>query len=246
MDALIVDDELSSGKTIKSLLDEFCKDVEVKAVCQTIAVAISAIEKYKPDVVFLDINMKGENGFDLLEKCKPIHFEIIFATAYSDYAIKAFRFSAIDYLLKPIDIEDLRMAVEKVRVRKGKVEINRYDQLLQNLTPYNEQNFKLALASSTGLSFVKIAEIIYCEADSNYTHFYLADGRKVMVCQTLKEYELLLSPHRFFRIHHAYLINLEAIQQYVSGDGGQVVMLNDAVLDVSKRRKKDFLSLYKK
>lgn len=245
MIAIIVDDELSSGETLKSLLLEFCKDVEVKAVCQDIASAIVAVTKFKPDVVFLDINMKGENGFDLLEKINPINFEIVFATAYSEYAIKALKFSAIDYLLKPIDIDDLRGAVEKVRTRIGKTESSRYEQLIQNLKPANEQNYKLTLSSSAGLIFVKITDIIYCEADSNYTHFHLTSGRKVTVSQTLKEYDVLLSPHRFYRIHHSYLVNLEAIEKYIAGDGGSVVMSNQALLDVSKRKKKDFLSLYK-
>ncbi len=246
MKAIVVDDEASSCEALKALLEEFCTGVAVVATCQSIDEAVEAIEAHKPDAVFLDINMKGENGFDLLDRVKSIDFEIVFATAYSEYAIKAFKFSAIDYLLKPIDVDDLCGAVEKVRARKGRIESSRYDQLLQNLKPANEQNYKLTLPSSNGLSFVKISDIIYCEANSNYTHFFLADGRKIIVCQTLKEYELLLSPHRFFRIHHAYLINLEAIQQYVAGDGGHVIMNNDAILDVSKRRKRDFLSLYKK
>jgi two-component system, LytTR family, response regulator len=246
MKAIIVDDEKNSCETLRVLLQDFCQNVEVKDTCQTIDAAVVAITKYKPDVVFLDINMKGENGFDLLSKLTKIDFEIVFATAYSEYAIKAFKFSAIDYLLKPIDIEDLRRAVEKIEKRKGVVTSLKYDQLLSNLNPGNEKNFKLALASSAGLTFIKIADIVYCEADSNYTTFFMADGKKILVSQTLKEYDELLSPHRFFRIHHSYLINIDAAKQYLRGEGGQVVMVNDVVLDVSKRRKEEFLKLFSK
>jgi two-component system, LytTR family, response regulator len=244
MKAIIVDDERNSCDSLKVLLQDFCQDVQVVDTCQTIASAILSIQKTKPDVIFLDINMKGENGFDLLEKLKPIDFEIVFATAYSEYAIRAFKFSAIDYLLKPIDIEELRAAIKKVREVKGKESKTRYDQLIFNLQPTNDAHLKLALPSLDGLTFVQIADIIYCEADSNYTTFFLNDGTKLIVSHTLKEYDELLTPHRFFRIHHAYLINLNAIKQYVRGDGGQVIMSNNVRLDVSKRRKEEFLGLF--
>jgi two-component system, LytTR family, response regulator len=244
MKAIIVDDEKTSCETLKVLLHDFCESVSVVATCQTITDAVKAIGKHKPDVVFLDINMKGENGFDLLEKIKPINFEIVFATAYSEYAIKAFKFSAIDYLLKPIDIEELKSAVSKVAKRKEVGANDRFDLLLQNLKPANEKNYKLALPSATGLIFVKIADIIYCEADSNYTTFFLQNEKKIIVSHTLKHYEELLSPHRFFRIHHSYLVNLDFIKQYIRGDGGQVILQDDTALEVAKRRKEEFLKLY--
>lgn len=244
MKAILVDDEKTSCETLKVLLEEFCQNVEVKETCQTIDAAVVAIAKHKPDVVFLDINMKGENGFDLLSKIKDIDFEIVFATAYSEYAIKAFKFSAIDYLLKPIDVEDLRQAVAKVEKRKVPANAFKYNHLLENLKSANERNFKLALPSLNGLTFIRVSEINYCEADSNYTVFYMLDGRKLTVSTTLKEYDELLSPHRFFRIHHSYLINLDAAKQYIRGEGGQVVMANDVTLDVSKRRKEDFLQQF--
>jgi two-component system, LytTR family, response regulator len=246
MKAIIVDDERNSCESLKVLLLEFCKDVEVADMCQTIAAAIVSIKKHRPDVVFLDINMKGENGFDLLDKVKPIDFEIVFATAYSEYAIRAFKFSAIDYLLKPIDVEELRSTIDKVRKAKRADAKQRYEQLRDNLKSPNDPSIKLALPSLEGLTFVTTSEIVYCQADSNYTTFYLADGAKIIVSQTLKEYEELLSPYRFFRIHHSYLINLDAIKQYVRGEGGHVVMSNDVRLDVSKRRKDEFLGLFKR
>jgi len=239
--ALIVDDEKNSCETLQSLLTDCCLDVSVVKYCQTIDEAVKAVELHHPDVVFLDINMKGENGFDLLERVKTIDFEIIFTTAFSEYAIKAFKFSAIDYLLKPIDVDELRAAVERVIKRKKAEAPTRYEYLRQNLKMSDGQHFKLALPSSEGLTFIKISDIIYCEADSNYTTFFLTDGKKIIVSHTLKEYEEILSDYRFFRIHHSYLVNLDAIKQYVRGDGGHVVMINGAALDVAKRRKEQFL-----
>ena len=193
-------------------------------------------------MVFLDIQMQSETGFDLLAKVKPINFEVIFTTAHSNYAIKAFKFSAIDYLLKPIDIEDLKKAVEKVE-RKVNFNISaRLEQLVQNLKPSSGQNHKLALPTLDGLIFVKIEDIIYCEASSNYTQIFTFDGKKHVVSRTLKEYEELLADHDFFRIHNSFLINLNSIKKYVRGEGGYVIMSNDVSLDVSKRKKEAFLS----
>lgn len=244
MKAIIVDDEPKSSETLKTLLHDFCKNVEVVAACQTIAEAAAAIAKHTPDVVFLDINLRGENGFDLLNKISSIDFEIVFATAYSEYAIKAFKFSAIDYLLKPIDIEELRNTIAKIERKQLRHQTEKYKQLLENLKPTNEKNYKLALPSVKGLTFVKTDEIVYCEADSNYTTFYLSNGEKIIVSQTLKEYDEMLTPHRFFRIHHSYLVNMNAITHYLKGDGGQVVMSNGTTLDVAKRRKEEFLKQF--
>lgn len=244
--ALIVDDEKNSCETLQSLLTDCCLDVSVVKYCQTIDEAVKAVELHHPDVVFLDINMKGENGFDLLERVKTIDFEIIFTTAFSEYAIKAFKFSAIDYLLKPIDVDELMAAIDRVIKRKKAEAPTRYEYLRQNLKMSDGQHFKLALPSSEGLTFIKISDIIYCEADSNYTTFFLTDGKKIIVSHTLKEYEEILSDYRFFRIHHSYLVNLDAIKQYVRGDGGHVVMINGAALDVAKRRKEEFLKVSSK
>ena len=238
---IIIDDEQKSCQTLERLLSDFCKNVEVLALCQTIDAGVEAINKYKPDLVFLDVQMKGETGFDLLTKIHPVDFEIVFATAYSEYAIKAFKFSAIDYLLKPIDIEDLRKAVEKVEQKKNMDIPGRIEQLMSNLKPASSKQHKLAIPSSDGLVFVKITDIVYCEASSNYTTFFIADGKKYIVSRTLKEYEDMLADNDFFRIHNSYLINLNAIKKYIRGDGGQVVMVNDATLDVSKRKKESFL-----
>jgi two-component system LytT family response regulator len=241
--SVIIDDELKSRESLKILLTDFCENVEVAATCQNIAEGIEAIQQFKPDAVFLDIQMQRETGFDLLSKVKPVDFEVIFTTAHSEYAIKAFKFSAIDYLLKPIDIEELKKALFKVERKMNGNISDRLEQLIHNLKPSSSnQNFKLALPTSDGLIFVRIDDIIYCEASSNYTIIYTNDGKKHVISRTLKEYEDLLAEHNFFRIHNSHLINLGSIKKYVRGDGGYVIMNNDVSLDVSKRKKEAFLS----
>lgn len=243
--AIIIDDEPKSCEGLRTLLHDFCNDVEVVALCNTVDEGIEKINSLKPDLIFLDIQMKGETGFDLLNKLpKPYTFEIIFSTAHSDFALKAFRFSAIDYLLKPVDVEELKKAVEKVSQRNSHNLAVRLQQLMDNMKPSAPQQFKLAIPASDGLTFIKISDIVYCMASDNYTYFFMSDGQKYLVSRTLKEYEDLLSEHNFFRVHNSYLININAVKKYIRGEGGQVVMNNDAVLDVAKRRKEAFIQLF--
>jgi two-component system, LytTR family, response regulator len=237
---VIIDDELKSRESLKILLDDFCDNIEVKAVCENCAQGIEAIKTYNPDVVFLDIQMHRESGFDLLSQLSTIRFEVIFTTAYSEYAIKAFKVSAIDYLLKPISIDELKKALEKVEKKlNGNISL-RIEQLMQNLRPSSQSN-KLALPTIEGLIFIRTEDILYCEASSNYTIFHMTDGKHHVVSRTLKEYDDLLEPHNFFRIHNSYLVNLNSVKMYVRGEGGYVIMNNEKALDVSKRKKQAFL-----
>ncbi|MFD0998255.1 LytR/AlgR family response regulator transcription factor [Ohtaekwangia kribbensis] len=242
INAIIVDDELKSRESLKILLEEFCDNVAVKALCQDVAEAVQAIQQYKPDVVFLDIQLQRETGFDLLTQLGDFDFEVIFTTAYAEYAIKAFKFAAIDYLLKPIDIGELKRALTKVEKRMNASISLRLQQLMQNLKNTSSENYKLALPTTDGLVFVKMQDILYCEASSNYTEITVMDGKKYIVSRTLKEYEDMLGEHNFYRIHNSYLINLNAIKKYVRGEGGYVIMANDKSLDVSKRKKEGFLA----
>jgi len=241
---ILVDDEAKNLENLRILLQDFCQNVEVLAQCQTVDEALRAIHLHKPDVVFLDIQMQRETGFDLLARVEHVDFDVIFITAYSEYAIKAFRFSAIDYLLKPIDIEELKSALAKVERKSNNDMAGRLEQLFQSMKPKKGDAHKIAIPIADGLVFVDIETIIYCEASSNYTQVFLNDGKKYVVSRTLKEYEELLSEHNFFRIHNSFVINLNAIKKYVRGDGGYVVMNNDATLDVSKRRKEAFLERF--
>jgi two-component system LytT family response regulator len=239
--AIIVDDEPKARENLQILLQDFVKGVEVVALCQDITEAMEAVNTKSPDIVFLDIQLQRETGFDLLTRLKDINFEVIFTTAYTEYAIKAFKFSAIDYLLKPIDIEDLKKAVGKVEKRVNNNMNSRLKELVQNLKFGSAENYKLALPTLEGLVFIKINDIIYCEASSNYTQIYTSEG-KYLVSKTLKEYDELLSDHNFFRIHNSYLININSIKKYVKGDGGYVVLNDNTSLDVSKRKKEAFLT----
>jgi len=240
--SIIVDDESKSRESLRILIEDFCDGVQVCALCQNVDEGIKAIQEYKPEVVFLDIQMQRETGFDLLTRIKDINFEVIFTTAYSEYAIKAFKFSAIDYLLKPIDIEELKRAISKLNKKINDNLSVKLEHLVQNLKVTSSENYKLALPTFEGLYFVKVSDIVYCEASSNYTEIVTADGKKHIVSRTLKEYDEILTDHNFYRIHNSYLINLNAIKKYVRGEGGYVVMRDDRSLDVSKRKKEGFLA----
>jgi two-component system LytT family response regulator len=241
MKCIIIDDEQKSAESLKILLTDFCENVEVMALCQNIDEGVAAIKNTGPDVVFLDINLQRETGFDLFKHFSNVPFEVIFTTAFSEYAIKAFRYAAIDYLLKPIDINELQEAVKKVDQRMVGNLNSRLENLFRDLKSQKQDFLKLALPTLDGLVFINVDDIIYCEASSNYTTFYLTGGQKHIVSKTLKEYDELLSDRNFFRIHNTYLINIKAIKKYVKGDGGYVVMENDVSLDVSKRKKDAFL-----
>jgi two-component system, LytTR family, response regulator len=243
--SIIIDDEFKSREVLKALIEKFCDEIEVSASCKNGDEAITAIHTQKPDVIFLDIQLQGETGFEILDRLDKIDFEIIFTTAYSEFAIKAFNFSAIDYLLKPIDVELLRKAVQKARKRTGDSITQRVAQLAENLKGNSFRNSRLAIPANDGLEFITVGDIIYCEASGNYTNIYLGDNRKFIVSRTLKEYEDLLQDQDFFRIHNSHLINLNAIKKYIRGDGGQVVMKNDKALDVSKMKKKSFMDKIK-
>jgi two-component system, LytTR family, response regulator len=242
---IVIDDEFKSRESLKALIEKFCENITVSAVCQNGEEAMAAIEEVRPDIIFLDIQLQRETGFDILERLSKIEFEIIFTTAYSEFAIKAFKFSAIDYLLKPIDINDLKAAIEKARKRIVGNIAERIAQLGENLKTQNFKNSRLALPSSDGLVFINVDEIVYCEATGNYTNIYLSDDRKFLVSRTLKEYEDLLEDQDFFRIHNSFLINLQCLKKYIRGEGGQVVLANDKTLDVSKAKKKSFLEKIK-
>jgi len=239
--SIIVDDELKSRESLKKMLATFCPNVEVNATCQNVAEALEAINQFDPEVVFLDVQMQRETGFDLLSNVKEISFEVIFTTAYSEYAIKAIKFAAIDYLLKPIDFDDLQKAISKVEKKQNGNITDRLHHLIQNLKSGNSENYKLALPTAEGLTFVKTNEVLYCKASGNYTEIFMGDGKKHLVSRQLKEYEDILGGQNFFRIHHSYLINLNFIKSYVRGEGGYVIMNNDSALDVSRRKKEAFL-----
>jgi two-component system LytT family response regulator len=241
MVSIIIDDELKSRENLKKMILTFSEGVEVAATCQNVAQGLEAIGKTRPDIVFLDVQMQGETGFDLLTQIKTIDFEVIFTTAHAEFAIKAIKFSAIDYLLKPIDVGELQNAIAKVKARLNGDIVERMQQLLQNVKTPGVENYKLALPTAEGLTFIKVNDILYLKASGNYTEIFMVEGQKYLVSRHLKEYDDMLGENNFFRIHHSTLINVNFVKSYVRGDGGYVVMTDSASLDVSRRKKDAFL-----
>jgi len=204
-----------------------------------------AIEKFKPDVVFLDVEMPFGNAFDLLEQLEDITFETIFVTAFSNYAIQAINLSASYYLLKPVDIEELVKAVSKIEqsISKNK-ELNHTKILIENITIENKQLQKVVLPLMDGFEVVQMNEIIRCEALDNFTCIFLRNEKKLVICRTLKHFETILTDYNFIRIHKSHLINFQYIKQYKKGKGGQVIMSDGTSVDVSPNRKQEFLAKF--
>ncbi|PZR27739.1 MAG: DNA-binding response regulator [Citrobacter freundii] len=243
LNAIIIDDESSSRNALRQKLADHCKSIYIIDECEDAETGIKSIEENKPDLVFLDVEMPRVNGFVMLQQLQNRDFEVIFITAYDHYAVKAIRFSALDYLVKPVEVEELKGAVAKAEQKRVKTNTNeQLELLLQNLRSEKKEKQRIAIPSMEGLQFVKITDIIYLEASSNYTVIYKEPDSKLIVSRTLKDFEELL-PTDFVRIHHAHIINCNAVEKYIKGDGGQVVMKNGAVLDVSKRKKMEFLKM---
>jgi len=242
--AILIDDEERARNTLSSLLANYCPEINVLATCSNVPDGVLAINKYKPDVVFLDIEMPDYNGFELLGFFREIDFDIIFVTAYSEYAVKAFEISAVDYILKPIDIDQLKNSVEKLKQKKLHSQMQEQIELLKE--SYRGDDIrKIALSMSNGLTFVEVSDIILLEADGAYTTFYLKDSQKILVSKKLKFYEDILSnrPH-FFRTHRSYFININYIKTYSRGENA-ILMDNDFLVTISRDRKQEFESLLK-
>ena len=240
--AIIVDDELGARESLSKMVEKNCKNVTIVAKADSMLSAFEAITNKEPDLVFLDIEMPNGNAFDLLEKFKSINFNIIFTTAYDHYAIKAIKFSAVDYILKPIDPEELVQAVKRFEERTG--EKNSLDKqfktLLSNVRPENKLK-KVGIPDGDGLIFINLSDIIRCDSDGNYTFFILTSGKKIIASRTLGEYEQMFADDNFFRIHRSHLVNLEHVKKYIKGEGGYVVMTDNSQVEVSRRNKTDFL-----
>jgi len=239
--AILIDDEEHAIATLSLLLEKYCPDVKVIDKCNSAEKALKSIIKSDPDIIFLDIEMPVMNGFELLEQFKDINFAIIFTTSYDQYAIKAMRFSALDYLLKPIDREELKRAVEKVKDRIQIPIPQQLEILMQKLRqPSNPVN-KIALPTMEGLQMIPIETIVSCESDDNYTELKLKNGKKLLVTRSLKEIEESLEHHSFVRVHRSYLVNLNEIEKYIKGEGGYLVMSDGTSIDVARNKKEVLL-----
>lgn len=242
--AVIVEDERNSREALKKLLLEYCNDVVLVGEASNVAEGIAEIKTMHPDLIFLDIELQTGSGFDVLEGLEDYNFDIIFTTAFEQYAIKAIKFSSLDYLLKPIDIEELKIAVAKAtKQHRNRAYKEQLEVLIQNIKQQNYKLHKLCLATSDYVEFVDVSNIIYCEANGAYTNFFLTNGKKLLVSKHLKEYENLLKEHHFYRVHNSYLINLYQVKKYVKTDGGYIIMNNDEIVSISRTKKEKFLWL---
>lgn len=246
MTAILIDDEKNALEMLEWMLQKHCPEIEILALCESPLVGLEKIKSLQPDVIFLDIEMPQLNGFDLLERLGRHNSNVIFTTAYNQFAIKAFKVCAVDYLLKPVDPEDLKAAVQKVHTHKSKVSTEQLDMLLSYMKPEKSRSRRIALTASDHLVFVETDKIMYCESDSNYTIFFLSDGQKIIVSKTLKDVEEILEGSDFFRIHASYLINMKHVTKFTRGDGGYVVMSNNQHITVSRKKKDDFFDLFSK
>lgn len=242
---VVIEDEEHSRKMLMEMLHEHCRQINVVAEADSVKTGLAAIGQQKPQLVFLDIELQSETSFEILEQLPEINFELVFTTAFDHYALKAIKFCAIDYLLKPIDLNELKVAVAKAEKRLNRDYLNKnLEVLLHNIKSGSQNNHRIALSTLEGLLFINVCDIIYCESNGPYTHFILKQANKIVTSKHLKDYENLLSGYDFFRIHKSYLVNLREIQKYIRGEGGQLIMSNGAALSVSKQRKEDFLRIY--
>lgn len=235
--AIIIDDERHSCDALKMLLDKCCPQIQVAAICHSASDGIAKIRELKPDLIFLDIEMPHINGFQMLEQLSTVEFEIIFTTSYDQYAIKAFKYSALDYLMKPVDREELEKAVQKVSKKINPSISQQLEILLQKINQPAVPVQRIALPTMQGLEFILVESIIHCSSSNNYTEFFLKDKRRILVSRTLKEAEDMLADHAFLRVHNSHIVNLNAITKYVKGEGGYLVMEDGSTVDVSRSRK---------
>ena len=242
--AVIIDDEEHCRETLTLQLEKYCPDVLVVSSFRSATEGMRYLSTTPPDLVFLDVEMPHMNGFELLEELPAIPFALIFTTGYDRYAIKAIQFSALDYLLKPIDKEDLQKAVAKFQ-RQSASQMARQIEILLAKLDQKKGRQQIALPTTHGFDIVPTDTIVRCEADDNYTHVWLKSGKSLLVSRTLKEIEELLAGDLFLRVHQSHLINLDELLRYVRGDGGYVIMSDNTSVPVSKSRKEMLLNKFR-
>jgi two-component system, LytTR family, response regulator len=242
--AIIVDDEKMSRETLRRMLEKYCPSVEVTAEADGYRKGIEQIRKFNPDVVFLDIQMPDGSGFRLLEEFDEIDFEIIFTTAFDQFAIKAIKYSALDYLLKPIIPQDLVDAITKAEKKRSESRKKKsLDVLVETAPAQDESSQKIILSTAEMIHVINVDDIIRCESDNYYTYFFFTDGRKLLVSKTLKENEELLSNHNFIRPHKSHLVNVKYIKSFIRQEGGYIIMTDGSKIPVSRRKKDKIMEI---
>lgn len=237
---IIIDDEKNARDVISAIISKHCKQVEVVAVADNVVSGVEVIDKFNPDLVLLDIHLQDGSGFDILKKINPGNFKVIFITAYEEYALKAFKFSALDYILKPINSHELAAAINKVADSQSANNIQ-FNAFHHNYSSKDKESKKIILKTLDSIYAVNVKEIIHCEADTYYTKFFLNDGQIIMVSSTLKEFDEMLSEFGFFRVHQSHLINLDYFARYKKADGGSAVLKDGTEIPVASRKKELFL-----
>ena len=241
---IIVEDEIRSRDTLRGLLSRYCKNVEIIAEADSYRSGLAAIKEQQPDVVFLDIQMPDGSGFKLLEEFDEIKFEIIFTTAFDQFAIKAIKYSALDYLLKPIDPEELVSALKKVENKISKRGVNENIQvLLDNIKSRDANPHKIVLSTFEKIHIIETDNILRCESDNYYTNFFLTDGKQILISKTLKENEAMLGEHNFIRPHKSHLVNVKYIKGFLKNDGGYIEMTDGTHIPVSRRKREKIIEI---
>jgi len=244
---IIIDDEVKARETIESMLKTYCSDVEVIDSASSVREGVEVMDKNDPDLVFLDIKMGDGTGFDLLRKIKNANFFLVFITAFEEFAIRAIKFSALDYILKPLDPDELVSAVDKARLAIEKENVSsRIEALFENLDMLNAKSKKIVLKTTSSVHIVNINDIIRCESEKNYTHFFTTDGEQITVSKTLKEYNEMLNDYSFYRVHQSHLVNLAHVKRYEKQEGGNLVMDDNTIVPVSFRKKEDLMKVFKR
>jgi two-component system LytT family response regulator len=239
---VLIDDETDSIRVLQKLLETYCPQVEVVGTADGVETGLEVIQATRPDLLFLDIEMTQGNAFDLLNRLQPMTFQIIFVTAFDNYAIRAFKYSAVDYLLKPVDIDELVGAVRRVTERSQQRNIvDQMQVFLENMGTYSLAQQKMAVPTVDGLIFINLREVVRLEAKSSYTQIKLENGEVVMATRTIKDYEDILPETLFCRIHNSHIINLQKIEKYHKGRGGYVVLEDGSEIEVASRRRQEFL-----
>lgn len=244
MKTVIIEDEYHSREFLKTVLTDMLPDLVLVGTADSVPTGVALIDQTAPELVFLDVEMHAGTGFDLLERVRQRNFDVIFTTAYDHYALQAIKFSAVDYLLKPIDLDELQAAVQKVRDRRATQSPNAaLDRLLQTLQHPTADPQTITLATADGLEFVALPDIVRLEAAGAYTTFHLKGGRKIMVSKNLKEYEQMLPAKHFFRLHNSHMVNLNEVRRMVKTDGGYAILSDGSTILISPRKKDEFLRL---
>jgi two-component system LytT family response regulator len=243
---VIIDDNPEIQLLLSNLLGEYFPEIEIKGTASSLNNAVELIRNENPDIVFMDIELEDGTGFQVLQKLKPYSFKLIFITAFNDFAIKAFKFSAMDYILKPVNEFEFRQSVENVikglAIRQNDAQYT----TLMNLYEKKTQSKKIILKTAESIFLVDISEILYCRSDNTYTTFFLSSGKKILVSRGIKEYDEMLSSYRFFRPHQSYLVNLNHVKRLDKADGGFLIMNDDHEIPVSTRRKKLLIQFLEK